>query len=157
MPDKKSTSFSSDHNLRNDLVYDSYDKNGNILQLTTLDGVSTVYIWSYNSAYPIFEVRNAQYLDVKNAIGYNDIQLDNLASQSMPSSTLIFQLGNLLRNNLPNAFVTTCVYKPLVGILTKVAPDGKLIYYEYDNYNRLSCIKNHDLKVLERYNYNYKP
>lgn len=157
LPDKKCTSFSGDHNLRNDIVYDSYDEYGNILQLTTLDGVSTVYIWSYNSVYPIFEARNALYSDVKNAMGYTDAQLNNLASQSTPSSTLILQLGNLLRNNLPNAFVTTCIYKPLVGILSKVAPDGKLTYYEYDNYNRLSCIKNHDMKVIERYNYNYKP
>lgn len=157
LPDKIRTSFSGGNNLRNDIIYDYYDAQGNILQLTSADGVSTVYLWSYNYEYPILEIRNATYAEVKSVVNYNDAQLQNLAIQPTPSSTLILQLGESLRNNLPNSLVTTCIYKPLVGLLSKVTPDGKLTYYEYDSFGRLFCVKDQDMKVIEQYEYHYKP
>lgn len=46
------------------MTYDQYDVNGNVLQYTTKDGVSTAVIWGYNGTLPIAKVTGATYAQV---------------------------------------------------------------------------------------------
>jgi hypothetical protein len=52
--------------------------------------------------------------------------------------------------------VTTYTYRPQVGITSEKKPSGEIIYYEYDNDNRLWKVRdNRHLPVLE-YQYHYR-
>lgn len=50
---------------------------------------------------------------------------------------------------------TTYEHKPLVGITKVTDPNGKIMSYEYDDFNRLSLIKDENGDILERYRYKF--
>jgi YD repeat-containing protein len=54
------TSFSN-KNYKNRILYDLYDQKGNIIQYSLDDGISTSFIWGYDSHLPIAKVVNANY------------------------------------------------------------------------------------------------
>ena len=72
-----------------------------------------------------------------------------------PTDELYQQINNL-RTQLPQAKVTTYIYDSLIGLKQCISPDGTSIYYEYDDHNRLRCIKDNSGKVIEQYEYGYK-
>lgn len=47
-------------------------------------------------------------------------------------------------------------YKPLVGMTSSTDIKGQTMYYEYDNYQRLKCIKDQDGNIIKVLDYNYK-
>ncbi len=53
------------------------------------------------------------------------------------------------------AMVTTYTYEPLVGITSQCDPNNNITYYEYDELNRLSLVRDQDRNVLKRVCYNY--
>ncbi|GHT24931.1 hypothetical protein AGMMS4957_18830 [Bacteroidia bacterium] len=156
LPGKVQTSASGINNLRTDIIYDLYDTNGNIRQITTIDGISTVYLWSYKGQYPIAEIKDATYSDVEQAakIVFSVANMDALASMEKPNETKL--KDGSLQKALPNAMVTTYTYKPLVGIETITDPRGVTVTYEYDTFGRLKTIKDENNKMLENYEYHYK-
>ena len=52
--------------------------------------------------------------------------------------------------------LTTYVHKPLVGVTQVTDPNGEKTKYEYDDFNRLSIVRDNDNKILKRYRYHYK-
>jgi hypothetical protein len=52
--------------------------------------------------------------------------------------------------------VSSFDHKPLVGIKSLVDPSGRATYYDFDLFNRLKLIKDHDGNIVSRYRYNYK-
>ncbi len=53
--------------------------------------------------------------------------------------------------------VTTYTYDPMVGINSKTETNGRAMFYEYDDFERLITIKDYDKNILENYSYNYPP
>lgn len=54
-----------------------------------------------------------------------------------------------------DAQMNSYTYKPLSGITSQSDPSGKITYYEYDNYGRLSTIKDSNRNIVKKYCYNY--
>lgn len=54
-----------------------------------------------------------------------------------------------------DAQMTTSTYDPLIGTTSSTDPRGNTTYYEYDAYNRLTTVRDHNLNVLKMYCYNY--
>lgn len=161
LPSSVQTSTTDASKLRTDLTYDLYDDKGNIRQYTTLDGSSTTYIWSYGSQYPLIEIKNAKYEDVKAAVeSVFGLSIEALAAKSYLESdknSIINKFVALQKHaSLKNAMVSGYTYKPLVGISTATDPSGKTSYYEYDSFNRLKSIKDHEGNIIEEYDYNYR-
>ena len=142
------------------ITYDKYDEKGNILQYTLESGVPVSIIWGYNKTQPIAKIENLVYASIPagtitNLQTLSDADNDNCMSGSCTEQLLRNGLDTF-RGTLPNAFISTYTYNPLVGVTSVTDPKGVPSYYEYDSFNRLKFVKDKDLNVLQKYCYNYK-
>ncbi|WP_123848350.1 RHS repeat domain-containing protein [Chitinophaga lutea] len=129
------------------ILFNQYDSHGNIVEQQKANDVKEVYLWGYNSQYPVAKITNTTYDVAKTYI--NQSVLDNPADDT----TLRSHLGNL--RNIPGAFVTIFTYKPLIGVTSETDTNGRTVYYSYDNFGRLSFIKDHEGKILKMYSYKF--
>jgi YD repeat-containing protein len=136
-------------------TYHKFDSYSNPIHISRDDVTHIVYLWGYKGQYPIAEIKNATYDQVKKALGLNP---ETLSSWDAQNPDLI----NSLRNNayLPvHAQVTTYKYKPLVGITEVTDPRGVTTYYDYDVFGRLkeSYIQVSGQKqITGTYDYHYR-
>jgi YD repeat-containing protein len=162
LPEKYQTSSSGGTEFRTEIACDLYDTKGNIRQVTTLDGVSAVYLWGYNYQYPIAEIKNATYLQVSGIL--TQALIDRVAGAAEPSASDMAAINNLRPNTSLNALVTTYTYKPLVGMLTSTNPSGIVTYYEYDTSGRLketyiykdNIVSPANKQIVQKYEYHYQ-
>ena len=131
-----------------------YNKRGKIVELTTPDGLTTVYLWGYRGMYPVAEIRNAVYSSVQRILR-NRLQL--MEDADTPDAYLGTVSG--LAGVFPGAQVTTYTYKPLVGMTSKRDSNGLTVWYDYDAAGRLVSEsveeKDGSRKVVRQYEYNY--
>lgn len=137
------------HDLENRILYYNYDDEGNPLELSQADGPPITYLWGYNKQYPIAKIENATFAQVASALGISEITLRTYNETNLGAI-------NGLRQSLPNAMVSTYVYKPLVGVISMIDSRGYQMDYEYDIFNRLEYVKDQDGKILSKNEYNYK-
>lgn len=52
--------------------------------------------------------------------------------------------------------VKTITYTPLIGVTSECDATNRIIYYEYDSFNRLKTVKDEDGKILKRYDYKFQ-
>lgn len=156
MPNKIDVFGKSNSILIDQKNFQKYDEKGNLLQYTGMDGVPAIFIWSYGYQHPIAEIKNATYEQVEAAVKavFGVTNIDALSKLQSPDESKIRSLRS--NASLKDALVTTYTYKPLVGISTATDPSGKTSYYEYDSFNRLKTIKDHEGNIIEEYDYNYR-
>jgi YD repeat-containing protein len=113
----------------------------------------TTYLWGYNHALPIAEIKNANYATVVGVVG--QAVIDNLAStNNLTDAQIRSALAPLY--SLSNALTTIYTYNPLIGITSVTPPDGLISTYEYDKLGRLQFIKNNKGEIVKGYKYGYK-
>lgn len=134
----------------NEVVINAYDDKGNILETVGKDGIVTAYIWGYGKNYPVAKISNKPYADAVQQSGI-DLAVVNAPVDDAAMRTEL----NKLRG-LPDAFVTTYTYKPLIGITSETEPNGKTRYYEYDALMRLKMIKDQDGNTVKTFDYQHK-
>lgn len=133
----------------------------NIAEIKGKDGVYTTYLWGYKNEYPIAEIVNASYDQVKNVI--NEQQINSIANSYLLTSDNILALNNL-RTVITNAKITIYSYKPTIGIVSATDPRGVTSEYQYDGIGRLKDVflieKNAQgvevKKLINAYNYNLR-
>jgi RHS Repeat. len=134
------------------VIYHNYDSYGNPIFITQNDADNVVYLWSYNGQYPVAEIKNVTYEQVKTAL--ENITPESISLLSEPNMNIV----NSLRYKLPNSLVATYKYKPLVGVIEMTDPRGVTTYYDYDNFGRLkrTYLKENGVeKTIETYDYHY--
>ncbi len=129
-----------------------YDIAAKINQISTRDGLNTVYLWSYNHQYPIAEIKNATYAEVSTGLQSQGTTIDQLSASASPDISKV----DGLRSLLPNALVTTYIFKPLIGLVTATDSRGVTTNYTYDTFNRLYLARNDDKNIVGRYRYGYQ-
>lgn len=149
--------------------YYLYDEHGNIVQSTEIDGAeaipiapqyppegcNTTYLWGYNYKYPIAKIENAKYDDAIEAIG---IDYDVLQTKNSEELKTIFQglienaksQSHVLHSSMINAYT----YNPLIGMTSEIDPNGNIKTYHYDDFNRLTTIKDEENIILKHFEYN---
>ena len=132
-------------------VYSAYDGIGNPVYEIKNNNEKTVWLWGYRAKYIIASICNASYDEVKSALG--SITPEELSLSNSPDMSVI----DNLRQKLPKAQVATYTYKPLTGMTSMCNPRGEVTTYEYDTYGKLIKTIDHTGKVIERYDYHYKP
>ncbi len=178
LPQKIQTSKGAG-SLKDRIVFHSYYDNGNVKEVSKKDGTYIVYIWGYNETQPIAKIENATFTTILTAIASldqeyntlgeiqslsnadNDTTVDAVASNG--TITYIGKEGKLrnalasLRTSLPSsAMMTFYTYDPLIGVTSVTDARGKTVYYQYDSFNRLEIVKDHDGNILSKNQYNYK-
>lgn len=129
----------------------TYDDSLNVRSVK-VDGIETVYIWSYKGQYPIAKIEGLTLADAENAIGTTTIS--SLLGKAEPSQADLVSLRNAI--TAVGGLVTTYTFKPLVGIESQTLPNGNTIRYEYDGFGRLTRVLDHDGSVVSTNSYNYK-
>lgn len=172
--DVSSKKFDNDwvYNEEIEIKYDhrflDYDASMNIVETSKSNGLKTKFYWGYNNAYPVIKVDNteevldfiADFTAISNPNHSNLdsllYSLDNIANDI--SQQQEWQQYNIaLRNELPESMITTYTFDPLTGVTSVTDPKGYIMYYEYDDFNRLKQVKDADGNILSKNEYNYKP
>lgn len=135
------------------ITYQKYDIRGNLLGYTQ-DGVDKVtHLWAYGYQYPVARIEGATYAEVEGWLGASFIT--TLATSSTDVSDKLTNLRKVLSSK--DVLVTTYLYQPLVGISGMIIPNDGRTNYEYDSSGRLIRTKDHYGKLMEDYEYHYKP
>jgi len=142
-------------NLRKIVAFNNYDAYGNIQEQQKANDVKDVYLWGYQSLYPVVKVTGSNYATVSGIVAQASID----AATSAPGNdvavrTLLQNIRSYFAGN-KQVQVSTYTYKPLVGITSETDPTGRTIYYEYDSFNRLKLQKDEQGNILKKYCYNY--
>lgn len=167
--------FVKDDHYKLATTIDFYDQDGNPTQITTKDGIHISYIWGYDNTYPVAKIENATYAEVESALSDCKIGIGQAPCiyalkhgeylydydqglygiyKPLESDDMRLML-DYLQANLPDAYMTTYTYEPLVGMTSQTAPDGTTVYYEYDSFGRLKGIKDQDGNIVKSYKYGY--
>jgi len=146
------------------IEYDLFDARGKPIQYQTEDGVYHSIIWGYNKSYPIAQIDGVSYnnanslftssagLTFSYVASKSDIDINETSEQTLRN--LLFLLRNSITTE--NISVKCATYDPLIGLTSVIDSRGKVTYYQYDNFNRLKSIKDHDGNIIEQMEYNYK-
>ena len=152
-PEKYESYYLSNINNKFTLNHD-YNSKGNLVMQNRGYDVGEVYLWGYGGQYPIAKIENAYYSAVVTSLGGAQA-IETFSNISNPSSADIATFIAPLKSSLPNAWISTYIYKPLVGMTSSTDPSGRTTYYEYDGFQRLRCIKDQDMNIIKTYCYNY--
>lgn len=145
------------NDLKRDVNYEQvlnflrYDSTGNIQEQHKTNDVREIYVWGYNSLYPVAKIVGADY---QTAISYVDLAVIRNPQNDAQLRTELDKIRTGLKNTA--ALVSTYTYKPAIGVTSETDPSGKVTYYEYDNLGRLQIIKDQDGKILKQFSYQYQ-
>ncbi|WLD24302.1 hypothetical protein NU10_02560 [Flavobacterium dauae] len=132
------------------------DNYGNVLEYKTKDGMVVSQVWGYNDSKLVAELKNVPYANITaNASSTLTAIKTHSAGATFNEANLATAL-NSLRTAFTNAFVTTYTYIPLVGISTVTDANAQKETYQYDDFNRLYRVLNHEGLVIKEYTYNIK-
>lgn len=135
--------------MQSRIIFHNYDDKGNPTEVSKTDGSHIYYIWGYNKQYPVAKVENTTRAQIEALSGFG-------ANFHIGNSSLTASQENTLRNNLPNAMVTTYTYDPLIGVTSMTDPRGYTVSYHYDAFNRLEFVKDAQGNLISENKYNYK-
>ena len=135
--------------------FHKYNAKGNILNMSTEKGTYIGYLWSYNHQFPVAEIKGASQGTIESAFAAGVI--DNFANLAAPDKTAIDNFLAPLKTALPLAHISAFVYEPLKGLVSQTDAKGMVTYYEYDSFQRLKVVKDHNQHIIKNYEYYYKP
>lgn len=132
-----------------------YDSTDNVLMSSVPKGTKTCYVWSYSKTHPVAIIENIDYSVVETVLGGRSAI--NLFSNKTPTNQEVLNFLLPLRTSplMSAAFVNTYTYDPLVGVTMMADANNKKMYYEYDNFGRLSIVRDNDSLILKTICYNY--
>ncbi|MBL4880292.1 MAG: hypothetical protein JKX82_03105, partial [Oleispira sp.] len=158
LPEKVQTA-KGEASFEDRIVFHRYYANGKVKEVSKKDGTPIVYIWGYKQTLPIAKIENATYADVSSYVAtlqtLSDADVDRTIGNTGTEGDLRAMLETM-RVALSNAQVTYFTYDPLIGTTSITGPRGRTIYYQYDSFNRLEFVKDHDGNILSKNEYNYK-
>lgn len=157
LPTAIQTTNINDGSTKTAMIFDLYDENGNLLQITSSAGIPTAIVYGYDKTLPIAKIQGAAYAQV---LPYIQAIVDaSNADAADPANepALLTALDNFRKNTaLKDFIISTNTYDPLIGMTTNTLPNGMKEIYMYNADNRLLKITDSNGKVLKEYKYNYK-
>lgn len=151
-PREKVSIIKNNNDKARKMLFNNYDNYGNILEQQMEGTIKEVYLWGYKGQYPVAQILGSDWNTIKSKV-------DTTSLYNGTESQMQLQLNNLRSNYNTNkdVHVSTYLYKPLIGLTSETDPSGRAVYYEYDGLGRLKRIKDANGKIIEQYDYHYKP
>ena len=153
MPYKIMTSYDSADDFVNEIDLIEYDEKGNLLYSIKRNGEKNCYLWSYNYEYPVAIINGISYSEIVDLLG----DQSDITSLSESTNTQVIESTlEDLRTNLSfyeNVQLTTMLYDMLKGAVSVTDPNELTTAYDYDNFGRLSLVKDNEGNILNRYSY----
>ncbi len=139
------------------ILFNEYDRRGNPLETEDTDGRKTVYLWGYNGYYPVAMVEGSDWDCVKDKVDTSGLNGGDFTQ--IRKKLVSFRLKC---RDVPDMFVNTYEYKPLVGLSYLKSQSGSILDYEYDGLGRLcrTFVRNgttHEKELISSYSYSYGP
>jgi YD repeat-containing protein len=134
--------------LEDEVIYDEYDAEGNVVQYHKANDLNNVIVWGYDNRFPVVNIANAVFTEVESDPAYSWIQ--NITDKQ----SLLNQFDNL-RTNLSSAMMTAYTYDNHGGITSITSPTGQTQHFEYDDFNRLQLTRDLDGNILVKNGYRY--
>jgi len=136
-------------------VFTTYDQKGNLQQFRSSDGIENCFLWGYQGQFPVARITGR---------GLNISQIQTLVSQSKLDNAENYDIEAIrtelakLRTGLAaqKVEIRTYTYLPQIGMTSETDPSGHVTYYDYDNYGRISKIRDENGHILKAFNYHYK-
>ena len=145
---------SPDNQLDDRITYHLYDEAGNPREISKTDDYHTVYLWGYNRTLPIAKIENSTYNKVETALGAANLAL--LQGSGLSDQQIRDKIQQLRDHpSMSEAQITSFTHKPMVGLTSQVDPNGLITSYDYDEFNRLKLIRDHEDNIVQHYEYHY--
>jgi YD repeat-containing protein len=119
----------------------------NLQQVRRIHGLPSIYLWGYANTLLVAKVENATFTQVQAALG---VDLNTLKTEQQLRDAF-----TRLRQQLPQARVTSFTHQPLVGMASQTNPDGRTFFYEYDGLQRLVRTRDEQGRILSQQQYHY--
>ncbi|MBR6285910.1 MAG: RHS repeat protein [Bacteroidaceae bacterium] len=136
---------------RIDYTVEKADMYGNPVVMEE-QGIKTIMIWGYKGQRLIATIQNATYDEVKDALG--------MAPEECSDADMgYFGFSELLRTELPNAFIYTYDYDSELNLIRKTDSNGLSHTFNYDGLGRLTDVYRKigdEPELLKSYKYKYK-
>lgn len=137
------------------------DEKGNVTCFKKDNGNHISIIWGYNKTKPIAMIENLNYSIIPSStittlqnLSNNDT--DSCRQPSCSEQSLRNAFLNLI-NTYPQAMIKAYTYDLMSGITSTIETNGDIIYYEYDDLQRLQFIRNKNNEILKEFHYNMNP
>ncbi len=132
-PSSRSLTVRGDASTERKILFNEYDRRGNLIEFEDADGRRTVYLWGYNGRYPVSAVSGSDWASVKTRV---DTSALNTGTQTRIRQVLDAFRGGW--SQTPGIHVSTYTHSPLAGLSTATDPSGRTMGYKYDGLGRLS-------------------
>lgn len=133
-----------------------YSLSGIPLTKSVSTGNYIVSYWSKNGSYNVNSSTAKTLRTVVTADGVTwtnyEHNISNTSSISVNGTGAIDEL----RLYPDNAQMTSYTFTPLVGMTTQADANGRISYYEYDNYGRVKLIRDMDRNIIKTFSYTLK-
>lgn len=141
-------------------IYHSYDSHGNLTEVSQPNGSYTYYIWGYNGKLLLAEIKNKPPGNIPPGI-QNVISAAQTTSNTENSSgeedTLRTQLETIRNQSyFGESQVTTFTYDPGIGVTSVADPRSYVMYYQYDEHNRLKSVTDADGNLIGANEYSFR-
>ena len=131
-----------------------YGKDGNIVQINYDGIVLASYLWGYNGRYPIVEAQDTDYNTLYGAA--KSAGFSNSGISLVYDDKSLTSLFSSIRENLPDAKITTIKYQWLTGMAETTDSCGTSTIYSYDVFGHLDGIKDFNQYFIKKFEYKYR-
>ncbi len=152
--------LTSDHTK---YIIHQYNSNGKPREISEqINSSHTILIWGYGNEHLIGKIENATLFGMPPLLG-GEIAAIKTLSNSENSITVEAEIRDRLNALVSDTYfvdtaqLTTYTYDPLIGVTSSTDPRARVVFYHYDEFNRLEHVTDHDGNVLTENEYNFKP
>lgn len=132
-----------------------YDRVGNLSEISYNGEVLASYLWGYKGLYPIVEVKNLPYDELADGARSLGFEPEAFTSSTGTAEPQFSNFIRDLRDKFSGYEVTSMTYHWLIGVSTATDSRGVTTHFTYDDFGRLSDVKDYNGYFIRKYDYHY--
>lgn len=130
-----------------------YNSRGNVVEISFNGTILASYLWGYYGQYPIIEIKGIGYDELVGVAAKAGFDQRSVLDGELFSAPQVKRLANAVRNEFPEADVSSLTYHWLIGIMESTDSRGVSTSFSYDKQGRLTDVRDMNDKLIKRYEY----